>query len=330
MRTRHAFTLIELLVVIAIIAILAAILFPVFAQAKEAAKKTATLSNYKQTALATLQYTIDSDDLYPLTNPLNDGSFSYELGAFLFYVIPGVPNGWDVDGHKGFDGGAWPNSILSYTKNMEIFAASGRPTVVVAPRPGRPIRPALVSTTINGLLHAYPTTAVADPSRLPLLWAGFAGEKNAIGYVTAAPTLFCTSGKAQACVFNPGGGPEAGFNRTEGDYMRSATDARSMWLHGRNMVYVSTDGSAKMRPQGAAVRYRVTVGSDGYIASKADLNPSARNMDRRDPFATYAQDGIPIAEHRCTSPGSTVSYATVFRPDLDGNFNLGVGVPCNP
>jgi prepilin-type N-terminal cleavage/methylation domain-containing protein len=59
---RSAFTLIELLVVIAIIAILAAILFPVFAQAKLAAKKTVALSNAKQIALGNLIYMGDSDD----------------------------------------------------------------------------------------------------------------------------------------------------------------------------------------------------------------------------------------------------------------------------
>ncbi|HEY0867317.1 MAG TPA: prepilin-type N-terminal cleavage/methylation domain-containing protein [Fimbriimonas sp.] len=64
MKTR-AFTLIELLVVIAIIAILAAILFPVFAQAKEAAKKTADLSNTKQMALGVHMYAGDADDMFP-------------------------------------------------------------------------------------------------------------------------------------------------------------------------------------------------------------------------------------------------------------------------
>src|SRR5882757_4117150 len=65
MRNR-AFTLIELLVVIAIIAILAAILFPVFAQAKEAAKKTADLSSVKQVSTSMAIYLTDSDDTYPL------------------------------------------------------------------------------------------------------------------------------------------------------------------------------------------------------------------------------------------------------------------------
>jgi prepilin-type N-terminal cleavage/methylation domain-containing protein len=59
------FTLIELLVVIAIIAILAAILFPVFAQAKQAAKKTQALSNTKQLALAVNMYLVDNEDMYP-------------------------------------------------------------------------------------------------------------------------------------------------------------------------------------------------------------------------------------------------------------------------
>ena len=62
---KKAFTLIELLVVIAIIAILAAILFPVFAQAKLAAKKTSSISNSKQMNLGIFMYSGDNDDLYP-------------------------------------------------------------------------------------------------------------------------------------------------------------------------------------------------------------------------------------------------------------------------
>src|SRR5580658_201117 len=62
---KRAFTLIELLVVIAIIATLAAILFPVFAQAKEAAKRTVCLSNTNQTGLGYTMYVNDYDDMTP-------------------------------------------------------------------------------------------------------------------------------------------------------------------------------------------------------------------------------------------------------------------------
>src|SRR5256885_5331095 len=62
MFSSRAFTLIELLVVIAIIAILAAILFPVFAQAREAARKTTCLSNLKQLGIGMQMYASDNDD----------------------------------------------------------------------------------------------------------------------------------------------------------------------------------------------------------------------------------------------------------------------------
>ncbi|MCO5296494.1 MAG: prepilin-type N-terminal cleavage/methylation domain-containing protein [Fimbriimonadaceae bacterium] len=74
---RKAFTLIELLVVIAIIAILAAILFPVFAQAKASAKKISSLSNNKQIALAAIMYGGDYDDAIPL---LMNGHYTYLTG----------------------------------------------------------------------------------------------------------------------------------------------------------------------------------------------------------------------------------------------------------
>ncbi len=100
---RSAFTLIELLVVIAIIAILAAILFPVFAQARSKARQAACGSNLKQLILANLQYAQDYDGLLPLSNYTQtkpgNGSWYFEVDP---YVKGGVPEDSTSGSLQGF------------------------------------------------------------------------------------------------------------------------------------------------------------------------------------------------------------------------------------
>jgi len=114
-RSFRAFTLIELLVVIAIIAVLAAILFPVFAQAKEAAKKTACLSNVKQTVVANLLYSTDFDD--HSCPCVGAGRLTADgLGATLWYMtfelkFDGSPAFYDL--HAGF--------LSPYMKNSAVY-----------------------------------------------------------------------------------------------------------------------------------------------------------------------------------------------------------------
>jgi prepilin-type N-terminal cleavage/methylation domain-containing protein/prepilin-type processing-associated H-X9-DG protein len=97
---QSAFTLIELLVVIAIIAILAAILFPVFAQAREKARQTSCLSNTRQLANAVAMFTQDHDEMLPK--------------AFFNDVVNG-PTG--MPWNTGWDGAIYP-----YIKNAQVFA----------------------------------------------------------------------------------------------------------------------------------------------------------------------------------------------------------------
>ncbi len=91
---KRAFTLIELLVVIAIIAILAAILFPVFAQAKEAAKKTSCLSNTKQMATALFLYAGDNEDTLCQTSWEKDSMHPYQV-HWTFLMQPYIRN-WNI------------------------------------------------------------------------------------------------------------------------------------------------------------------------------------------------------------------------------------------
>ena len=92
---KAAFTLIELLVVIAIIAILAAILFPVFAQAREKGRQASCMSNMKQMGLAVMQYAQD----YEETNPMTCG-------------YQGQSNWWDA---------SWVTVVQPYVKNIGVF-----------------------------------------------------------------------------------------------------------------------------------------------------------------------------------------------------------------
>ncbi len=103
-RRSSAFTLIELLVVIAIIAILAAILFPVFAQAREKAYGATCLSNEKQIGLAVLMYVQDYDETFPLA---------------VYYPGPGGVD--PMDSRFTYNAFGWEHAVLPYVKSGNLF-----------------------------------------------------------------------------------------------------------------------------------------------------------------------------------------------------------------
>ena len=108
---KSGFTLIELLVVIAIIAILAAILFPVFAQAREKARQSSCSSNEKQISLGIIQYIQDYDERYPIIGYNNPGG----------NIGPDAPWGIWQNNHQ-----MWDKIIQPYVKNTQVWACPSR------------------------------------------------------------------------------------------------------------------------------------------------------------------------------------------------------------
>src|SRR5712692_6221724 len=107
----RGFTLIELLVVIAIIAILAAILFPVFAQARSAARKASGISNAKQVGLAILMYNQDYDEQFPRAG------WDCQTHADDASIPVGLENGCGATN--------WQNAVAPYHKNGGVFVSPG-------------------------------------------------------------------------------------------------------------------------------------------------------------------------------------------------------------
>ncbi len=141
-RTHHSrsgFTLIELLVVIAIIAILAAILFPVFAQAREKARQTSCLSNNKQYATATLMYAQDYDEAMPMSaypTPTGVVTFYLALDPYVknkqIAVCPSEPTAMKVAELVGYPAPNTPE-FTSFGTNLDLFVSNGFGAPLVSP-----------------------------------------------------------------------------------------------------------------------------------------------------------------------------------------------------
>ena len=126
-RTSSGFTLIELLVVIAIIAILAAILFPVFQKVRENARRASCQSNMKQLGLAFVQYYQDADEQMPA--PRNAyGYYGWGAATYPFVKSDGVYTCPD-DSDKASDANGNPTASLSYAMNGNLW---GKPNGILS------------------------------------------------------------------------------------------------------------------------------------------------------------------------------------------------------
>lgn len=293
MLIRRAFTLIELLVVIAIIAILAAILFPIFVSAKAAANRAASLSNFKQLGSSMAMYTIDSDDVLPSAYAYIKGDqqprfwfnygFSFPAGCFA------PPSFFD----REEDSVAWANAIQPYNKNFEIYGLKDGVNRRFNLTPNPQLAPQFINPVMNGLLHQLSTTTIASPSALPLLWQPF-GRKQDLGYGMSNPRLNC-SFAATTCRFQPGAMP-SGNSGSVGSAFQYDLNF-STWTYGEGSLILRADTSVKFRIFGR--------GRDSGV----DSTPYA-GLDARG-FYRVANSTTPL----CSFPGESVSYHCAFRPD---------------
>ncbi|MBU0611664.1 MAG: DUF1559 domain-containing protein [Armatimonadetes bacterium] len=181
MRRRHGFTLIELLVVIAIIAILAAILFPVFAKAREKARQTSCLNNMKQLALGCLQYAQDYDEMVP----------GVAMGPFRATGAQVAP-WYDLCFHPTSLGyyPSWPLAIYPYVNNRQVYICPSKQSLCYQCSYGMPVNAIGVSGALVSYLNASrPLAQFVNPAGSLLLL-----EKNGGG-----GDMYVLSGQYYAC-----------------------------------------------------------------------------------------------------------------------------------
>ena len=293
---RRAFTLIELLVVIAIIAVLAGILFPVFAAVKAAAKKAACLSNLHQLGVANVLYLSGSDEVYPIACARLAAQSGPWHAGWQWDGATYTPANWDATQTADFiqaNEAAWPNSAMPYLKSWAVLSSPAQRFLntdglgdILAPPAAVPRQPA--NYAMNGELSEYAASSIASPANLIAFWQGV-GPWVVPGLGGATPVLYCPH-PDEACRYEP--------TPTDHQFVRNGQADTifwygTVWVHGRGLNVAFADGHVKWRPVGANLH-----GPSDY---------------RTDPFTSYADDGTPGG----ALFDDAFFHTVLFRPDFD-------------
>lgn len=259
-RRIFGFTLIELLVVIAIIAILAAILFPVFAKVREKARQTACLSNEKQLGLGFMQYVEDNDETFPCGIKVN-GDPRYGLGwpatIYAYVKSKGVfvcPS--DIIPSYG------RGDILSYNYNMNIPNPSSIGGVSGAlARFGSPAKTVLLCEMSNA---PYRYVIIDDPNNIG---ASLGNGTQNFGNMTYATGYFANFPAGAGGLDSNGDNFEAPTGRHIDGSNFIMADGHAKWMRGSVISPgwtnpSSTDGGSPTCPNG---QYCVAAGPDASV-----------------------------------------------------------------
>lgn len=240
----NAFTLIELLVVIAIISILAAILFPVFARSREAARKTTCTSNLKQIGMAAFMYAQDYDETFPWL--MQDKRNNIDQTGFSWGMVSGPPK-WSVD-INGKRGVFMEAAFQPYIKNTGIFVCPTlQGSVPVIGADGLPLN------AFGSYGYAYGGVGL-NPSPYPLpleLFVRLVGPQLGPPYNSGNPQDYLVAGQPFSAIAKPVQAPVA-FCNSYGSHLGLKDEdiiPKSLGGNGREQngatVAVFADGHAK-------------------------------------------------------------------------------------
>lgn len=247
-RRRPGFTLIELLVVIAIIAILAAILFPVFQKVRENARRTACLSNMKQIGLAFIQYNQDADEKFPSGTVTANGTTN---------------------------GSGWAGEIYPYVKSTGVYKCpdDSAPQSVVAGVTLYPISYAFNTGSVGATLADFdgPTDTVildevtggsginmTDPQENGSTFKSPVDFSDNMVFLRNDNTATCCDNGTGKAVYKYTTGKMANQNHNTGSLISVAADGTETPgpRHSEGAVWLMEDGHAKwLRGTQVATRY---------------------------------------------------------------------------
>ncbi|HWD37296.1 MAG TPA: hypothetical protein VG944_00475 [Fimbriimonas sp.] len=286
---------------------MAAILFPVFAQAKAAAKKTAGLSNAKQIGTSTAIYLNDNDDTMP------NSVYRYFGGWYPGLITPCpadvVANGgWNDPGLIESGKNIVGNSILIYTKNQDIFDVPGATRVNIGDVFNGTPTPS--NLTFNGDMSQLNSSAVDSPS-VAVLWWGGQGTTTVMGRTAANPQLNCQDPTQDSCRWNNGGPPQSGLPDGLNDFFfgyNNFDPSYVPYFYGHGVAFVHADTSAKWRRVGnveSTTSYSVSCETDPFAQVFKD------STGYEFTYFTASRGDV----HDCSADVAPWQYVGYFRPD---------------
>lgn len=253
--SRAGFTLIELLVVIAIIAILAAILFPVFAQAREKARQTSCASNMKQLSLAALQYVQDYDESWPIALA-RDNNGDLNPGSLLPAAETLPP------GASPITRSLYMNAMEPYVKSWAVWGCPSGEDMNLSGETEAQLGTARFSYSYNAYLNSASLADVAQPSSTVVF-----SENEKHHTFRKYPVLF--PWPDQSCGNNP-----YRFCKNSGTitvYLLNIDD--TYWVHSKGTNLAYCDGHVKWTSNpGAASMWNLTDSQGKATFTNAGVN----------------------------------------------------------